>query len=93
MSDKLYIRVRKDGFVYEYNERLAVHPECEVITEKEAYPERFITPEVEAKIEELTKPKRVRKARKGLDLSTDIPDEPVYTDPELAAEAARGWPE
>lgn len=93
MTEKLYIRVKKDGFIYGYNERLAVHPECEVITEKEAYPERFITPEVEAKIEELTKPKRTRKARKGLDLSTDIPDEPVYTDPELAAEAARGWPE
>lgn len=93
MSDKLYIRVRKDGFIYEYSERLAAHPECEVITEKEAYPERFITPAVEAKIEELVKPKRARKPRKGLDLSTDIPDEPVYTDPELAAEAARGWPE
>lgn len=93
MSEKLYIRVRKDGFIYDYSERLAVHPECEVISEAEAFPERFITPEVQAKIEELVKPKRARKARKGLDLSTDISEEPVYTDPELAAEAAQGWPE
>jgi hypothetical protein len=105
-----YIRVKKDGFIYEYNERLAVHPECEVISEQEAYPERFITPVVAEKIAVLVSTKRPtgRKGAKGakgveppvfdavslgLDLSTDIPEEPVYTDPELAAEAAQGWPE
>ena len=92
MSEKLYIRVLKDGFIYDYNERLAVHPECEVVPEMVADPERFITPEVAERIEEVVKPKR-RNARKGLDLTTDISDEPVYTDPELAAEAAQGWPE
>ena len=95
MEEKLYIRVKSDGFIYDYNERMAVHPSCEVVTEREVYPERFITPEVAQKIEEFTKPapKRGRKPRKGLDLATDIPEEPVSTDPELAAEAARGWPE
>jgi hypothetical protein len=95
MEEKLYIRVKSDGFIYDYNERMAVHPSCEVVTEREVYPERFITPEVAQKIEEFTKPapKRGRKPRKGLDLATDISEEPVYTDPELAAEAARGWPE
>lgn len=93
MEEKLYIRVKSDGFIYDYNERMAVHPACEVVTEQEAYPERFITEEVAEKIEELDKPKRGRKPRKGLDLATDIPEEPVYTDPELAAEASRGWPE
>lgn len=93
MAEKLYIRVKKDGFIYDYNERLAVHPSCEVISEQEAFPERFITQTVEEKIAELVKPKRGRKASKGLDLTTDIPEEPVYTDPELAAEASRGWPE
>ena len=90
MSEKQYIRVKKDGFIYEFNERLAANPECEVISEQEAYPERFITPDVAKRI---AKPKRAPKAEKGLDLATDISDEPVYTDPELAAEAARGWPE
>ena len=93
MEEKLYIRVKADGFIYEYNERMAVHPACEVISEEEAYPERFITPVVAEKIEAIAKPKRTRKVRKGLDLTTDIPVEPVYTDPELAAEAVRGWPE
>jgi hypothetical protein len=93
MTEKQYIRVKADGFIYDYNERMAVHPACEVITEQVAYPERFITPVIAEKIEEITKPKRTKKPHKGLDLTTDIPTEPVYTDPELAAEAIRGWPE
>ncbi len=110
MTEKLYIRVKKDGFIYDHNERLAVHPDCEVITEAQAFPERFITPAVEEKIAVIVSTKRpaARKGVKGakaveppvfdavslgLDLSTDIPEEPVYTDPELAAEAGRGWPE
>jgi hypothetical protein len=96
MTEKLYIRVKKDGFIYDFNEQLAKNPTCEVITEKEAFPERFITPEIEAKIAEIvetTKPKRGRKPRKPLNVGTDIHGEPVYTDPELAAEAARGLPE
>lgn len=95
MKEKLYIRVKKDGFIYDYNERMAVHPSCEVVTEREVYPERFITRAVAEKIEAIAnpKPKRGGKPKKGLDLTTDITQEPVYTDPELAAEAARGWPE
>ena len=96
MQEKLYIRVRKDGFVYDFNEQLAKNSTCEVITEKEAFPERFITPEIEAKIAVIVgtaKPKRGRKPRKPLNVATDILDDPVYTDPELAAEAARGLPE
>ena len=79
----MYIRVRKDGTIYDYNEILAKNPDCEVISEEIAYPERFM-PEV-AK----TKPKR----KSALDLATaDIPEPPVYTSPELAAEAAHGMP-
>jgi len=84
----MYIRVKKDGFIYDYNEILAVNPECEVIPEELAYPERFMP--VEA-------PQRVAAVRKkrgtALDLSTtDIPEEPAYTSPELAEEATRGLP-
>lgn len=93
MIEKMFIRVRKDGFIYPFNAQMAKNPACEVITEREAYPERFITPEVEAKIEEFTKAKRGRKPRKALDVTTDIPEQPVYTHPELAAELQRGWPE
>jgi hypothetical protein len=84
---KMYIRVKKDGFIYEYNKILAANPECEVIPEEVAYPERFIPAHVE-----VTKEKR--KTRKNaLDLSTtDIPEPPPYTAPELAADAARGMP-
>lgn len=93
MSDKLYIRVKSDGFIYDWNPIMAASPECEEITEQEAFPDRFMTASAAKKIADLNKPKRGRGPRKGLDLATDIPEEPVYTDPELAAEASRGWPE
>ena len=84
----MYIRVRRDGFIYDWNPILAKNPDCEVITEEEAYPERFIQPAVVEQV------KLERKKRTGaLDLGTsDIPEAPPYTSPELAAEAARGMP-
>ena len=86
---KMYIRVKKDGFIYDYSDILARNPECEVVPEEVAYPERFVQPEVVEKV------KAERKKRgSALDLSTaDIPEPPVYTAPELAAEAAKGFPE
>ncbi len=86
---KMYIRVRKDGFIYDYNDILARNPECEVIPEEIAYPERFAQPEAIEKV------KVERKKRGGaLDLTTaDIPEPPVYTPPELAADASQGLPE
>lgn len=86
---KMYIRVRKDGFIYDYNDILARNPECEVVPEEIAYPERFVTPEVV----EAVKVFRTRR-KSALDLTTaDIPEPPVYTPPELAADASRGLPE
>lgn len=89
---KMYIRVRKDGFIYDYNEILAKNPECEVIPEEIAYPERFIPPAATQRVEEAAKPAG-RKKKGALDLSTaDIPEAPPYTSPELAEEASRGLP-
>lgn len=80
---KMYIRVKKDGFIYDYNEILAQNPECEIVPEEIAYPERFMPPE----------PPKRKKRGAALDLSTaDIPEPPPYTPPELAAEASRGLP-
>jgi len=86
---KMYIRVKKDGFIYDYDEILAKNPACEVVPEEVAYPERFVP--VEA-------PQRVAAVRKkrgaALDLTTEeIPEAPVQTSPELAADAARGLPQ
>lgn len=87
---KMYIRVRKDGFIYEYNEILAQNIGCEVIPEEVAFPERFMPAHaVEAMSEAPTKKTR----RKPVDLITaDIPEAPPYTPPELAEDAARGMP-
>jgi hypothetical protein len=85
MSAKMYIRVKADGFIYEFNDYLARNPSCEVITEQQAYPEREITEAVAERI------KKTRAGKKpALDLTTDIPDEPVYTNPDLSADASQG---
>jgi hypothetical protein len=90
---KMYIRVKKDGFIYEYNEILAKNAGCEVIPEEVAFPERFVPEHVAERVEAPEKPKRTVKRKAALDLTTaDIPEAPPYTSPELAEEAARGMP-
>lgn len=75
-----YLRNKKDGFIYEWNEILAENALCEEISEEEAIPEKFI-------------PKKQRGRKSALKLETaDIPEEPAYTPPELAEEATRGLP-
>lgn len=91
---KLFIRVKKDGFIYDYNEIMAANPACEVVPEEIAYPERFIPAHAAEYVE--TEPAPVPKATKprrkaALDLTTaDIPEPPPYTSAELAAEVSRG---
>ena len=90
---KMYIRVKKDGFLYDFNEILAKNPGCEVITEQEAFPERFVPEHVADRVEPPVAPKRTVKRKAALDLSTaDIPEAPPYTSPELAEDATRGMP-
>tara|TARA_R110000868_G_scaffold11907_2_gene57910 strand:- start:303 stop:569 length:267 start_codon:yes stop_codon:yes gene_type:complete len=87
----MYIRVRSDGFIYDFNPILAKNPECEVVSEEIAYPERFIPPAAAQRIEVVTATGRKKKT--ALDLTTaDIPEAPPYTPVELAAEASRGLP-
>lgn len=89
---KMYIRVKKDGFIYDFNPILAKNPECEVVAEEVAYPERFIPPAAAQRVADATKATG-RKKKGALDLTTaDIPEAPPYTAPELAEEAARGMP-
>lgn len=81
---KRYIRVKKDGFIYDYNATLARNPDCEVVEEAEVIPSQEVIEAVKAS-------RGPRKA--ALDLSTaDIPEPPPHTAPELAADAARKWP-
>lgn len=89
---KMYIRVKADGFIYDFNPILAKNPDCEVVLEEIAYPERFIPPAVAQRVAEAVKVTG-RKKKGTLDLSTDdIPEAPPYTPAELAEEASRGLP-
>jgi len=86
---KLFIRVKRDWFIYDYNPILAANPACEVITEEEAYPERFLKEEVVVEVE-----KKRKRRGSALDLATvDIPEPPAVVSPELAADASRGLPQ
>jgi len=82
-----YLRNKKDGFIYEWDPILGKNPSCEEVSEEEAFPEKFLKPSVVEKV------KRGRKRKGELNLSTDdIPEEPLYTSPELAADASRRLP-
>jgi hypothetical protein len=92
---KMYIRVKADGFIYDFNPILAKNPECEVVPEEIAYPERFIPPAAVQRIEDAAEVVKAtgRKKKAALDLTTaDIPEAPPYTPAELAEEASRGLP-
>ena len=67
---KMYIRVKADGFIYDFNPILAKNPDCEVVPEEIAYPERFIPPAAVQRVAEAAKVTG-RKKKGALDLSTD----------------------
>lgn len=84
---KMFLRNKKDGFIYGWNEILAQNPLCEPVTEEEAFPERFVDPARVAAV----KKTRARRKTKALDLSTEsIPSEPKRVAPEIEANASKG---
>jgi hypothetical protein len=85
---ELFIRVKKDGTIYPYNEILAKNSGCEVISEEIAFPERFVKPEV---IEKVTKTRKKRGY--GLDLTTEeVPENTGSANPDIDADASRKLP-
>lgn len=85
-----YLKSRKDGWIFEWDEILAKNPNLYEVTEEEAYPERFIPTEAIARVEEVAE-KKGRKKREPLSLATnDIPEEVQYINDELNAEASKG---
>jgi hypothetical protein len=82
MSGKRYIRVRKDGFIYPYNDIMAKNSDCEVVTEQDLYPERFVERPDPTPKQRGRKPKVV--------LEAPPTDEPVLTFEELGVEASKG---
>lgn len=72
-----YLRSKINGIVFDYNERLAIHPDVEVISERQAFPERFAPVDIA---------KHVPKVDLTIKEETEAP--PV-TPPELAAQKGR----
>lgn len=87
---KMYIRVKKDGFIYEYNEILAKNAECEVISEEVAYPEKFANP---VQVEKAVRTSKKRKYSVTDNLATaDVPEEPTYSNKQVNLDASKDLP-
>lgn len=63
-----YLRNRNDGFIYPWNEYLAVNPLCEEISEEQAFPERF-------------EPKAAKGRKPKVNLATEDAVEAPQSDP------------
>ena len=87
---KMYIRVKKDGFIYPYNELLAKNPGCEVIPEEIAYPENFVQPEA---VEKVKTTRRKRKTNLSESLVTEnVEEAPEYYNPDIGIDASKDLP-
>ena len=80
VDDERWLRNKKDGEIYHWNEIIAQNPNVEEVTEEEAFPEKFV-------------PKAQKKIKPILSLKTkNVPKAPPNTKPELSEEASRGLP-
>lgn len=80
---KIWLQHVEDGSLYDWNEILVKHPKLRAVSDEELFPEKYASPQVIAKMEEI-KAKHVE----PLDLFTDmIPEEPTpVANEELNAE-------
>ena len=77
-----YLRHIEHGEIYDWNEQLSGHPKLEEVTEKQAYPERFVTA---ALLENAPSKKR---GRKPLQIDSPLVEEYPPND-ELNKDASR----
>lgn len=91
-GNRLYLRSKVDGFIFGYSQYLLDNPDLEVITEAQAYPERHVPQHVEdakAKAKPLKAPVPLAA---GITPETGTEKE-ADTDPALAKQAGKGWPQ
>jgi hypothetical protein len=83
-----WLRHKIDGTIYEWDRILDKHPKLEEVSEAEAFPERFETPEIRKRIAKVKSSKKKLLTFDGDGMET----EPTYNNPELDADASRGLP-
>jgi hypothetical protein len=91
-GNRLYLRSKTDGFIFGYSKYLLENTDLEVITEAQAYPERHVPQHVEdakAKAKPLKVPVPLAA---GITPETGTEKE-ADTDPALAKQAGKGWPQ
>lgn len=73
-----YLRHKAKGTIYSWNTEIAKNPNIEVVTEQEAFPERFTPPEI-----------KIRRSK--LNITPTVIEEPPHIEfPEINADASRG---
>jgi hypothetical protein len=74
-----YLRHRRDGTIYDWDEILAENIMCEEVTEEEAFPEKFVPVA-----------QKTRKSKLKLD-TEEVPETPVGNE-DVNNEASKGLP-
>lgn len=77
-----HIRLKMTGEIFDYHPVLAQNPACEVVSEEDAFPERYMPAGT----------KRRRRTSKLNFTTEDIPEAPPYTSPEINIDASRNLP-
>lgn len=90
---KKYLRHREDGEIMNYSDRLATHPKMEVVTEQEAYPERFVGQPLAARLLVVRATVDTPPTTAAMAVPDEVITPPAETTvtPELMADGARGF--
>lgn len=75
-----YFRVKKSGAILPFNEHLVGNIDVELVTEKEAFPEKFAPAAV------VKKPSAVK-----IEVSEEVANPPADISPELVADASQAF--
>jgi hypothetical protein len=72
-----WLRHKQDGTIYEWDRYLAAHPKLEEVSEEIAFPEKFLTPGISARVaqfsEEVPAAEEVAEVVAALEAATEEP--------------------
>lgn len=90
---KRYLRNRKDGTIYGWDEILAANPLCYEIPESEVYPEKYVANPEPTTPTQRTRKKAVVVNEAEMTEVVKAEETPVnFSSEDFGLEAAKGWP-
>jgi hypothetical protein len=91
-TPKRWLRVKRDGFLFEWDPILANNTACEEVADHIVFPEKY------AENPEPTTPRQKGRPRKNLGVEqleqkvTEAENPPTFTSDDFSAEVGKGWP-